>query len=171
MKKKVVIIVAKGFDEREFYYPFFRLQEAGLIVDVATMEDVEVEGKYGMPAVPTVRLDQLEVADYVAVVIPGGHQSPDLMRQSEVILAFVRKMSDSGRVVSSTCHGPWVMVSAGVVKGRKLTCYRSCRDDLINAQADYLDQPVVVDDNFITAQHYRDNPEWMRATLKVLETI
>jgi protease I len=93
------------------------------------------------------------------------------MRQNKEILAFVRKMSDCGRIVSSVCHGPWVMVSAGIVKGRKITCYQGCRDDLVNAGADYVDQPVVVDDNFITAQHYRDNPVWMKETLKVLEQI
>jgi protease I len=169
--KKAIILIGPGFEDSEFLYPFYRLQEAGYAVDVACWSDKPAAGKYGVPATPTINLENLKANDYEVVVVPGGHESPDRVRQIPKALALIRDMNKNGRIISSVCHGPWVLVSACVVKGRRITCYKGCRDDLINAGALWIDEPVVTDGNLITAQHFRDNPEWMRQTLLALQKI
>lgn len=165
--KKVVIITGPGFEDSEFIYPYYRLEEAGFSVDVATSTNAAVEGKHGVSAAPTLRLDQLHADHFDLLVIPGGHEAPDRMRQVPEILDFVRSMHSKGKVIASICHGPWVLISAGVIKGKKATCYKGCKDDLMNAGATYLDQAVVADGNIVTAQHFRDNASWMKETLKL----
>jgi protease I len=169
MDKKIIILVGPGFEDSEFIYPFYRLQEAGYLVDVAVWSDKPARGKHGIEAVPTVRWDELKPDDFAGVVVPGGHEGPDRVRQIPQALALVRAAFDAGRVVSSVCHGPWVLVSAGILRGRRATSYKACRDDLVNAGAIYVDEPVVVDGNLVTAQHFRDNAAWMRETLAALD--
>lgn len=167
--KKAVILIGPGFEDSEFFYPFYRLQEGGFEVDVACWADKPTSGKYGVPAAPTIKLAELASQDYVVVVVPGGHESPDRVRQIPEALSLIRDMNARGRVVSSICHGPWVLISAGIVRGRRATCYKGCMDDLSNAGAMWVDEPVVVDGNLVTAQHFRDNAEWMKQTLLALE--
>ena len=165
--KRAIILTGPGFDDAEFIYPYYRLQEAGFSVDIATSSDEEVASKRGLPAVPTVALKDLDAGRFDLLVIPGGNVAPDRMRQVQEILDFTRAMNDSNKPIASICHGPWVLISAGIVKGRKATCYQGCRDDLINAGAVYLDEPVVVDGNMVTSRHYNDNVPWMRETLRL----
>jgi len=167
--KKAIILIGPGFEDSEFLYPYYRLQEAGYAVDVASWADKLSLGKYGVPATPNVKLAELSADAYDVAVVPGGHESPDRVRQIPGALALIKEMDKKGRVISSVCHGPWVLVSAGVVKGRRLTCYKGCRDDLVNAGAVWLDEPVVTDQNMVTAQHFRDNAEWMKQTLNALQ--
>jgi protease I len=87
------------------------------------------------------------------------------------ISSWCRAFDAAGKVISSVCHGPWVLISAGIVRGRRLTCYPGCADDLINAGALYEEAPVVVDRNIVTAPHFRNNPEWLRATLETYERL
>jgi protease I len=101
------------------------------------------------------------------LVVPGGYEAPDRARQIPEVLAFTRAMFERGRVIASICHGPWVLVSAGILKGRRATSYKGCKDDLINAGAIYVDEPVVVDGSLVTAQRYQDNAAWMKETLRV----
>ena len=165
--KHAIIVTGPGFEDAEFIYPFYRLQEAGFSVDVATSTDDAVIGKHGVSATPTVKLRKLDWRKYDLIVVPGGHEAPDRMRQVPEILNFVRKMYEAKKIVASICHGPWVLISAGIIRGKRATCYKGCRDDLINAGAIYVDKPVVVDGNIVTAQHYRDNAAFMKATLEV----
>jgi protease I len=164
--KKAVIITGSNFQDEEFVYPYYRLQEAGFQVDVAVKDKEAVKGKYGIPARPTVDTKDLKEKDYDLVILPGGHEAPDRVRQIKDVLDFVRDMDSKGKIISSICHGPWIMISAKVVKGRKLTGYIAIKDDLENAGAEYVDAPVVVDKNFVTSPHYKYNAEWMRETLK-----
>jgi protease I len=165
--KRAIIITGPGFEDAEFIYPYYRLQEDGLTVDVATSNDQVVAGKHGITASPSVMVADLDARKYDLLVIPGGHEAPDRVRQVQSILDFTKAMHELGRPIASICHGPWVLVSAGIIKGKRATSYRGCRDDLINAGAIYLDEPVVVDGNIVTAQHFRDNPRWMRETLRL----
>lgn len=166
MKKRAVIITGPNFQDEEFIYPFYRLQEAGFEVDVATKGKEDVKGKYGVPAKATIDVKDLKEANYDLVVLPGGHEAPDRVRQIKEVLDFVRAMHQRKKVVSAICHGPWIMISAGIVKGRRITGYVSIKDDIQNAGAEYVDASVVVDDNLVTSPHYRDNGDWMRETLK-----
>lgn len=166
--KKAVIIIGKGFEDSEFFYPYYRLQEAGFQVDVAIAGDKLVNGKYGMPAEPTVTCDALQEEDYDVLVIPGGHEGPDRARQVPAILEFVKAMNDVNKLIATICHGSWVMISAKVVKDRAMTCYVGMKDDLINAGANYLEQDVVVDGNFVSSPHFRNNHQWMAALLEIV---
>jgi len=163
--KKAVIVIATGVEDTEFAYPYYRLQEDGFQVDVATKGQAAATGKWGLPIPATVDAGQISAADYDLVVIPGGYESPDRVRQIQNVLQLLRDFDAQKKIISSVCHGPWVLISAGIVRGRTMTCYPGCKDDLINAGAHYLEAPVVVDANIVTASHFRNNPEWMRATL------
>ncbi len=169
--KKAVIIVAPGVEDTEFAYPFYRLQEAEFQVEVATKDKKAVVAKHGLPIEATFDTKDLREEDFDLAVIPGGYESPDRVRQIKTVLQFLRDMDAKGKIITSVCHGPWVMISAGIVKGRKMTCYAGCADDLKNAGADYVDAPVVVDRNFVTSPHFRDNAVWMRETLLAFENI
>jgi protease I len=162
-----VIIISHAVEDTEFAYPFYRLQEEGIMVDVATKGKINVEGKWGLPIIATVDADKIKASEYDIFVIPGGYESPDRVRQISNVLNVLREADQARKIIASICHGPWVLISAGIVRGRKLTCYVGCKDDLINAGANYVDSPVVVDHNIITAPHFRNNPEWMRETIRV----
>jgi protease I len=165
--KKAVILTGPGFEDSEFVYPYYRLQEAGFQVDVATSTGQAVRGKHGILAEPTVKGSDLKADRWDLLVIPGGHEGPDRVRQVPAMLDLTRAMHEQNKPIASICHGPWVMISAGIMKDRRATCYKGCKDDLINAGAQYIDAPVVVDGNLITSPHFRDNAAWMRETLKV----
>lgn len=169
--KKAVIVIAAGVEDTEFAYPFYRLQEAGFHVDVATKGKKDTAGKWGLPITATVDAESIQESDYDAVVIPGGYESPDRVRQIKNVLKLLRDFDAKKKLIASVCHGPWVLISAGIVKGRRMTCYAGCKDDLVNAGANYLDENVVVDQNIVTAPHFRNNPEWMRETLRAYETL
>jgi protease I len=163
--RKAVIVIAGGVEDAEFVYPFYRLQEAGMQVDVATKAKANVVAKHGLPIVPTVDAENIRETDYDIIVIPGGYESPDRVRQIKNVLRVLRDFDAKGKLIASVCHGPWVLISAGIVKGRTMTCYPGCKDDLINAGANYQEQPVVVDRNIVTAPHFRNNAEWMREVI------
>lgn len=166
---RAVIITGPGFQDEEFIYPFYRLQEEGFTVDVATPGKTVVHGKYGMPANPTVDARELREQDYDLVILPGGHEAPDRVRQVKEVLSFVRTMYDAGKTVGAICHGPWIAISAGIVRGKRATCYAGMADDLINAGAHYIDAAVVVDGNLVTAPHYRNNGDFMRAVVEQMK--
>lgn len=168
--KKAVIILAQGVEDTEFAYPFYRLQEAGFAVDIATKGRSNVTAKCGLPITATVDAEKISAADYDLAVVPGGYESPDRVRQIANVLTFLRDFDAQGKIISSVCHGPWVLISARIVRGRRMTCYPGCKDDLINAGADYVEAPVVTDRNLVTAPHFRNNPEWMRETLAAYAT-
>jgi protease I len=164
-----VIVTGPGFQDEEYVYPYYRLLEAGFEVEVAVKDRAVVRGKYGLPARPTLDTGELREADFDLVVLPGGHEAPDRVRQDRAVLDFVREMDRRGKVVAALCHGPWILISAGVVRGRRATCYAGMADDLKNAGAEYLDAPVVEDRNLITSPHYRNNADFMKAVVKRFE--
>jgi protease I len=163
--KNAVIIIAAGVEDTEFAYPYYRLQEEEFRVEVATKGKKDTIGKWGLPIPATVDAETISECDYDLAVIPGGYESPDRVRQIGNVLSFLQAFDQAGKVISSVCHGPWVLISAGIVKGRRMTCYAGCKDDLINAGAIYEAAGVVTDGNIVTAPHFRNNPEWMAATI------
>lgn len=169
--KKAVIVVGPAVEDTEFAYPFYRLQEEGFQVDVASNGKVDIIAKHGLPIKPTCDIKTLNTADYTLLVVPGGLESPDRLRQIPELLAFIKEFDSQGKVIASVCHGPWVLISAEIVKGRNMTCYAGCKHDLINAGALYQDVPVISDRNIITAPHFRDNAAWMKETIRVYQEI
>lgn len=171
-QKRAVIITAEGFEDEEVIYPVIRLKEAGFAVDIATKEAKPVLGRLTFPLELLVRyyarlVDsmKLRTKDYDLVLIPGGFEAPDRVRQQKPVLAFVKEMHRQKKIVSAFCHGPWVLISTGILKGKNATCYPGIIDDLKNAGAHYIDKSVVVDDNIITARHPRDVTDLMQAIL------
>jgi len=174
-QKRAVIITAEGFEDEEVIYPIIRLKEAGFSVDVATKGKKMVNGRLNFPLELMIRyyaklVDALLLKsdNYDMVLIPGGFEAPDRVRQLPEVLKFIREMHKKKKVVSAFCHGPWVLISAGILKGKKATCYVGIVDDLKNAGAEYINKPVVIDGNLITARHPRDVTDLMKAILSKL---
>lgn len=170
--KRAVIITAEGFEDEEVMYPIIRLHEEGFQVHVATKGKKLVNGRLNFPLELMVRYyaelvdaTQLNTEDYDLVLVPGGFEAPDRVRQIPEVLEFIRKMNESKKIVAAFCHGPWVLISAGLLKGKHATCYVGIVDDLKNAGAIYEDSPVVEDGNIITCRHPRDVGAFMKAIL------
>lgn len=163
--KKIVVFIESLYNEHEFWYPKYRLIEAGASVVVAGTEaGKEYHSKIGLPARSDVDFAGLSAANFDGVVIPGGY-APDFMRRSEAAKAFIKDMDTHGKLVAYICHAGWVPISAGIVKGRKATSVAAIKDDMINAGADWRDAPVVVDRNMITSRVPDDLPEFMKAVI------
>lgn len=125
-------------------------------------------GKHGIPIRSDAAPEDVNLEDYRAVIVPGG-RAPDRMRIRPGLVKLVRDAADKGLVIASICHGPQLLIEAGVVRGRRLTCYRSVATDVKNAGGEYRDEPVVVDGKLVTSRFPADIPFWLRETLKVLE--
>lgn len=166
--KRAVIITGPGFEDVEVTYPYYRLLEAGWTVDIATADKTPVTGKHGYLLAATVDARKLSTKTYQTVIIPGGHEAPDRVRQLEEVLRFISAMHAQKKLIAGICHGPWVLISAGIMRGKRATCYKGCKDDLINAGAHYKDAPVVIDGNIITSPHYRDLPAFMKTVVGYL---
>ena len=165
--KKVMIFAEDHYEDLELWYPKIRLIEEGASVVVAGTENKSYKGKNGYPLEADGRIKDYNAKDFDAVVIPGGW-APDRLRRYNEVLDFVRQMHKSEKVIASICHGAWVLASAGIIKGKKLTCVSAIKDDIINAGAQYLDRDVVVDGNIITSRMPSDLPSFCREIIKAL---
>lgn len=170
---KAVIITAEGFEDEEVMYPIIRLHEEGFAVDIATKGAKLVNGRLNFPLELMVRYygklvdaTTLKTEDYDMVMIPGGFEAPDRVRQIPEVLEFVRNMHEQGKLVAAFCHGPWVLISAQLLKGKRATGYVGIKDDIINSGAEYVDEPAVEDGNLITSRHPRDIGPFMKAVLR-----
>lgn len=167
--QKAVIITGPGYDETELIYAYYRLIEEDIKVDLVTSNNKEVTSKHGGLSIqPTKKYEELNINDYIAVIIPGGNEAPDRVRQVPELVNFVKKIHEAGKVIAAICHGPWVLISAKITKGKKMNCYIGMKDDLINAGAQYTNEPAVVDKNIITSDHPRNVAKWMKATIKAI---
>jgi deglycase len=164
--KRVAILVEDDYQMHEFWYPYYRLQEAGAGVRViGTGKDSYTS--HGYSVTPDLNATDVKVDDFDAVIIPGGY-APDKMRRSREMVAFVHDMDAAGKPVAAICHAGWMLVSAKVVKGRNATCFYSVRDDLEAAGAHWSDEPVVVDGNLITSRVPGDLPAFCKAVISAL---
>jgi protease I len=166
--KRVAIFIDTMYQEMEVWYPFFRLQEAHAEVSfVAAEAGKSYNSKFGYPAKSALSYEQANTRNYDGVVIPGGY-APDHIRRHGTANQFVRDMNAQGKLVASICHGPWVLCSAGILKGRRATSFYAIKDDVVNAGATYEDCDVVVDWNLVTSRKPEDLPAFCRACIKVL---
>jgi protease I len=167
--KHIAILAEDNYQELELWYPFLRLREAGAEVKVIGTGSAETyTSKHGYPVTVDAAADEVEAVDFDAVVVPGGY-APDLMRRYQVVLNLVQEAYQQGKVVAAICHAGWVLVSAGILKGRRVTCVSAIKDDVINAGATYLDQEVVQDGNIITSRVPKDLPAFCRTIIAALE--
>ena len=143
--------------------------EEGHSVEVATKDGAVVYGKYGVPARATMATTDLKSNNFECVVLPGGVEAPDRVRLLPEVQEFVRELDQQKKLVAAICHGPWIMISAEICKGRKMTAFWSIEADMKNAGADYQHKvPVVIDGNFITSPHYNNNGDFMKAVVSYL---
>lgn len=168
MGRKVALLVEEMYNEYEFWYPYYRFIEAGFQVDVVgTGRRETYPSKVGLPARETVPALNADASQYEAVIIPGGY-APDFMRRDPAMVKLVRDVFQRGGVVAAICHAGWMLASAGVLQGKKATCFFAIKDDVINAGAEYLDEEVVVDGNLVTSRTPDDLPAFCRAILQKL---
>ena len=167
--KKILILVEKMYNDREFWYPYYRLQEAGAeVLVVAPQADVTYTGAAGIAVTSEAAVREIDPADYDGLVIPGGY-APDHMRRDPAMVDLVRQMAADGKVVAAICHAGWMLVSADVLKGKTATAFFAIRDDIVNAGAEWVDQEVVVDGNLVTSRTPDDLPAFLKAIIAALE--
>lgn len=167
--KRAVILTGKFVQDVEFTYPFYRLQEAGFKVDVAVRGKETVFGVVGQKIVPTVDIAGLNPKDFDLIILPGGARALEYLRQDSELVKFISDFNALGKPIAAICHGSQLLISAKVVKGKKISGYYSIKDDIENAGAIYVDEPAVVDGNLITSPHYKHMGDWMRETLRLAQ--
>ncbi len=156
-----------NYEDLEFWYPCLRFQEEGAEVTVVAPELKSYTSKHEYPAQADLKVDEANPQDFDAVIVPGGY-APDKMRRYPEMINFLKNLFGQGKVVAAICHGPWMLVSAGVLQGRKATCFYAIKDDIINAGAEYLEQPVVRDGRIITSRIPSDLPLFCREIITAL---
>jgi protease I len=166
--KKIAVLVEEQYQVLEVWYPYLRLREEGIETVLVGTGKKEYKSKDGYKTVEEISIQEADVNDFDGVVIPGGW-APDFLRRNPRVNNFVREMHEKGKIVAAICHAGWVLASAGVLKGRKATCFSAIKDDLINAGADYIDKEVVVDGNLITSRNPYDLPAFCREIIKKLK--
>lgn len=168
---KVGIFIENMFNTQEFMYPYYRLQEEGIEPVVIGPEvDTYVAEHIAYRHDADVAARDVDPDELAGLIIPGGY-APDRIRRHQSMLDIVRAIDAARKPLGSICHASWVIISARVVRGRRLTAVASTRDDLENAGAIYLDERVVVDGNLVTAQSYPDAPAFTKAFLDVLRSM
>lgn len=160
--KRIAILATNGFEESELKSPKEAMEKEGFTVEIVSPEAGEIkgwaDGNWSNSYKVDKTLDQVSATDYNALMLPGGVINPDMLRRNEDALVFVRDFFKQEKPVAAICHAPQILISADVVKGRKLTSFNSIKDDLVNAGANWVDQEVVVDQGFVTSRNPNDLP-------------
>lgn len=172
MEKRIAILATNGFEESELKSPKEAMEKEGFQVDIVSIEPGKIkawnEGNWSGEYDVDYTLDEVTPKDYNALVLPGGVINPDYLRRNKDALVFVRKFFEQKKPVAAICHAAWTLISADVVKGRKMTSFHSIKKDLVNAGAKWLDEEVVVDRGFVTSRNPDDLPAF---NAKLIEEI
>lgn len=166
---KMLMLVENGFEDAEAIYPYYRMQEAGLAVDVVgPVKGAVYKGKYGYPLVAGLSPSEVDVTAYAGIIIPGG-QAPDRMRINDGLVDIVKAAGQAGLIVAAICHGPQMLIEADMVRGRNVTCYKSVLTDILNAGAVYHDVPVMVDGMLVTSRMPADLPDFCHQIVALIK--
>jgi len=168
---KALILTGRLVQDQEFIYPFYRLQEAGYEVDVHVGIKETVLGYFGTKIVPTVLFDHPNEAydHYDLLILPGGVKCMEHMRQNRFFIKMILQFYEAGKVIGCICSATQLLISAKIVKGKRISGYYAMRDDITNAGATYVDEPAVVDERIVTSPHYKHLGPWMKAVLEEVE--
>jgi protease I len=170
--RRILIMATDGFEQSELEVPLKRLRDAGADVDIASLDTGEITGwegdDWGDDVEVDLRIAEAKVEDYDALVLPGGQINPDLLRVEKPAIDLIRAFASANKPIAAVCHAPWLLVEAGLAKGRRMTSYKSIRTDVANAGADVVDEPVVVDGNIITSRCPDDLPAFCDAIIDAL---
>ncbi len=166
--KKILQLVSDDFEDLELWYPVLRLREEGAVVHiVGEKADTEYVGKYGVPIVSDLSWQDIHSDDYDALLVPGGW-SPDKLRRYDEVIDIVKKMNDAQKPIGQICHAGWVLISAKILNGKKVTSTPGIKDDMENAGATWVNEAVIVDGNIISSRRPPDLPEYLREYINVL---
>lgn len=166
--KRVAILAENLYQEMELWVPYYRMKEEGAEVKVIGAGGAKsYTSKHGYPVNVDAQAEQVKAVEFDAVIVPGGY-APDMMRRHASMVGLVRDAAQEGKVVAAICHAGWMLVSAGILKGRKATSFFSIKDDLVAAGANWVDEEVVVDGNLITSRKPDDLPVFCRAIVGAL---
>lgn len=172
--KKVAFLVTSGFEEAELVQPRDALRKAGAEVDVVSPKRDLVRAwnhqEWGADFHVDRHIDDVTDSEYQGLVLPGGVLSPDLLRLDRRAVRLVSAFVTSGKPVAAICHGPWLLIEADVVRGMRVTSFPSLRTDLLNALAEWVDEPVVIDGNIVTSRRPDDLPDFCAAIIGALST-
>jgi len=166
--RRVLILTGEIYEDLELWYPKLRLEEAGAELIVAGPEaGARYSGKHGYPCVSDAAIDQMNEADFDALVVPGGFM-PDKLRRDNAVLDLVRAFHNAGKPIAAICHGGWIPISAGIYKGVRVTGSPGIKDDLVNAGAVYEDAEVVIDRHHVSSRRPDDLPAFCRALIGLI---
>lgn len=166
--KRIAILAENLYQEMELWVPYYRFREEGAEVKIVGAGGASTyASKHGYPVSVDVQADQVNAVEFDAVVVPGGY-APDLMRRHAPMVRLVRDAMQQGKIVAAICHAGWMLVSAGIVQGRRATSFFSIKDDLVAAGANWVDAEVVVDGTLITSRKPDDLPAFCRAIINGL---
>lgn len=165
--EKILIITADNTEDMEFFYPFYRFNEEGYQVDVATMDGKSFKAKKGYEFKQTVKLSSLRAEDYALLYIPGG-KAPAALREDDEVIRFVQQFARTGRPIAAICHGPQVLVTADLVRGRKLAGYPGIKDEIEKAGGTFSDEALAIDGQFITSRLPGDLPRHLSGAMNAL---
>ncbi|MCX4191267.1 type 1 glutamine amidotransferase domain-containing protein [Methylophaga sp. OBS1] len=167
---KAIILSADHFEDSEVTEPLKQLEQAGVEYDIASLQTGIIKGKKGTEVVAGMTLNEVNTADYALLLLPGG-EAPANLRKSERALDIAKHFFAESKLVAAICHGPQILVTADLLKGRKATCVEKIANELIDAGAEYLDAPVVIDENLITSRHPGDLDAFNKAILTKLQPV
>ena len=165
--KRILSIVSEDYDDLELFYPMLRLREEGATVDVAGLKKATYQGKFGLSVESDLAFDDVDITTYDALLVPGGW-APDKLRRFNVVLDFVRYMNDNDRVIGQICHAGWVLSSADILKGRTVTSTPGIKHDLMNAGANWVNEPAVADGNLVSGRRPPDLPFYLPLLIQAI---
>ena len=168
MAKTVGLLVEQDYQDLEVWYPILRFREAGhRVLVIGTGSAPSYKGKFGYPVTPDTTAEKVSAKDLDGLIIPGGW-APDFLRRHKAVTSLVKDCHAQGKVVGAICHAGWVLVSAGILKGKTITSFSAIKDDVEAAGACWVDREVQVDGNLVTARKPDDLPAFCREILNKL---
>ena len=165
--KKIATLVAEGVEDLEYYVPMMRLQEEGADVLTAALDLKTIHGKNGLEITPDTKIESLKADDLFALVVPGGW-APDKLRRHSAVKDLVREMDSKGKPIGIICHGGLIVISAGIMKGRRATGSLGIKDDILNAGGSWVDEPAFRDGNLVWGRVVADIPDFCREFVQAL---
>lgn len=156
--KRLLVLVGDDYEDLELWYPLLRVQEAGAATTIAGQKAGETyRGKHGYPCTSEAAISDITGGAFAGLLVPGGWM-PDKLRRDSSVLSLVRHFASESKLIATICHGPWILISAGVLRGVRMTSTPGIKDDVVNAGAVWVDEPVVVDRNVISSRRPSDLP-------------
>ena len=171
---KALIITSKLVQDHEFIYPFYRLKEESIEVDVYNQTDEVVLGYFGTKIPPQktdniIKIDEISADQYDLLVLPGGVKSMELLRLDTKAINLIKNFNQKKKLIAAICSGTMMLISADIIKNKKVTGYYAWKKDIENAGGIFIDSPSVEDENLITSPHYKYNGEWMKSVISKLK--